>query len=112
MILGPRTLQIPLLLGAFVAPSALQARDDKRQAAEALLAKARELSDIRCEGCPPFRLVARVRFSLPNVVQSDGEYVLLWASHEQWREEMRFPDFTQQTYGSRLKVWRVRSISY
>jgi hypothetical protein len=103
-----------ILLGLLIALASpiLFAKDNKQAEAEALLQRARELSDIRCEGCPPFRLVARVRVTPARGIQPDGEYDLLWASSEQWREDIKFPDFTQQTYGSRLRVWRVRSLPY
>lgn len=74
-------------------------KDKKQQEAEALLAKARELSDIRCQGCPPFRLKARVRLFEGVAMPVDGTYVLYWASPGKWREDLRMPDYNEIRLG-------------
>lgn len=91
------------------------AKDKKQQEAEALLAKARELSDIRCEGCPPFRLRTQVRFYKRDQSTTSmviGSYVLLWQSKSRWREEVTFPDMHSLRWGLEGKVWREDSFEY
>ncbi len=84
-------------------------KDKKQQEAEALLAKARELSDIRCEGCPAFRMKARVRVWDLKGKPIDGIYTLVWASPRRWRDEISLPNFTQARVGGGNKLWQRRS---
>lgn len=105
--------RIPLaVLGlAFLLPSFLAAKDNKQQEAEALLAKARDLSDIRCEGCPAFQLVSRLRV-LANEKQVEGSYRLVWISPESWRDEINLPGYSQVQVRGQGKVWRLRNLDH
>ncbi len=74
----------------------LKCRDDKKTAeAEALLAKARELSDIRCEGCPAFQLRAHIDVIEGDSTRYQGKYALFWAAPRLWREEIELPGLSQ-----------------
>ena len=84
-------------------------KDKRQQEAVALLAKARELSDIRCEGCPAFRMKARVRVWDLKGKPIDGIYTLVWASPRQWRDEISLPNFTQARVGGGNKLRQRRS---
>jgi len=87
-------------------------KDKKQQEAEALLAKARELSDIRCQGCPPFRMRARVRlFELPAGA-AEGTYAVFWESPEKWREEINIAGYTELRVGLGERVFVKRSIRF
>lgn len=69
-------------------------RNYNRKEAEALLAHAQRISDIRAEGSSPFLLRARVQLlDLPKS-PVDGVYLLLWVSLNQWREEFIFPGYS------------------
>lgn len=106
---------LAILVLALLLPSPLAAKDDKQQEAEALLAKARELSDIRCEGCPPFRLTAKVQFykrDQSTTRMEIGSYVMLWQSKSRWREEVNFPDLHSLRWGSDGEVWYEDSFEY
>lgn len=87
-------------------------KKDKQQEAAALLARAVEVSNIRCAGCPPFRLRARVR--LTGLVEGplEGSYLLVWIDPNKWHESITFPGFVQSIIGGNGKVWRERNVDY
>jgi hypothetical protein len=87
-------------------------KDKKQQEAKALLAKARELSDIRCQGCPPFRLKARVRSFEGVAMPVDGTYVLNWASPGKWREDLRMPDYSEIRLGLGDEIQEERATRF
>lgn len=88
---------------------ALDAIRQRQEEAEALLARARELSDMRCEGCPPFRLAAGVEV-LGSLNESvEGTCSLVWALLAKWREEVEFPVFRKVRVGLAGKVRISRS---
>jgi hypothetical protein len=39
----------------------------------------------------------------------DGTYRLMWNGPDQWREEIRFPDYTEERIGSKGSLWTQRS---
>ena len=86
--------------------------EEPRGEAEAFLKRAREVSDIRCEGCPPFQLRASVELLRMPRGTSRGTYLLIWISPTKWREEIDFPGFEQVRVGGEGKVWQARSTSY
>jgi hypothetical protein len=63
--------------------------------AENLLRQAVEISDIRSSGSPSFRLVARVQALGENGGATEGSYTLLWKSPTIWRDEIKFPHYSQ-----------------
>jgi TonB family protein len=75
-----------LLLAAVA--GAANKQDEGRQ----LIARAIELSDIRAEGSPAFRM--RASFQVLSTVSTNrGNYSELWASGGQWRREIETTDF-------------------
>ncbi len=100
-----------LSLIAFGVGAAL-AKDTKKQEAEALLAKAREISDIRCDGCKPFRLEADIRSHEGDGVTLEGKYKLYWVSADQWRDEFTWPDYKENRVGLAEKIWVKRSARF
>lgn len=106
-----RALLFALLLA--LAPAGRTAeKKDKQKEAAALLARAVEVSNIRCEGCPPFRLRAGVRVAGLTSGQVDGSYLLVWASPHRWREEITFPGFSQLRVAGEGRLWRRRNLNY
>jgi TonB family protein len=87
-------------------------KDKKQEEGEALLAKARELSDIRCQGCPPFRLRMRTHVWNQEGVEHEGLYQAAWIGRQQWREEISFPNFAEVRIGGEGKVWISRSLPF
>jgi len=97
---------------ALAAQSSAAEKKDKQAEGLALIERARELSDIRAPGSPPFRLRARVHLSDPWEGSLDGTYLFAWTSDEQWRQEIKFPNFYEVRIGKGTKVWRERNINY
>lgn len=90
---------------------AASAKDKKQmqEEAAALLAHDRELSDISCEGCPPFRLEGTIRLPRDRKSTSaSGSYLFDWKSPGQWREEVTFPSYQGVRVAREGKVW-IRS---
>jgi TonB family protein len=84
-------------------------KDKKQAEAEALLAKARELSDIRCDGCPAFHLEGTLRVFDPTGSDIGGLYKLRWSSKSLWREEVVLPDYRETRVRSGKDIWVQRS---
>ena len=83
---------------ALAAYSSAGEKKDKQAEGLALIERARELSDIRAPGSPPFRLRARVRLFQEKHAM-EGTYLLVWISPSQWREQVDLPGFTQLRIG-------------
>jgi TonB family protein len=96
---------------ALLPPVLASPKDKKQQEAEALLAKAREVSDIRCDGCPPFRLTARF-WTQQSTGRQLGDYSLTWASARKWREEVVFQDLKFVTVAEEKNDWRAWSFEF
>lgn len=95
-----------------VQPGFAGGKDKKREEAAALLTQAAELSNLRSPESPPFRLRARAQISGRSKERADGSYLLVWASPEQWREEITFPGFSQVRVVKEGKLWQRRSVDY
>ncbi len=109
------------LCGALAAAGALPAsRGDERSGeAEAILAKAWDLVDIRAAGGAPFVLKAKVRL-VEGDKFSDGVYAMSWAAPDRFRRVIGFRDFAEtdvargenyyskrNTEGVPLMVWEL-----
>lgn len=109
----PRTWTIVLVLYCVASCVPLQAIDKKKEAeALALLQKAHGLTDIRAEGSTPFRLEADFKFYGLAGGTTAGKYAMIWASPDQWREEISFPGFSQVRVGGKDRVWMYRNIQF
>jgi hypothetical protein len=95
--LAPLFAASVVLVSAFATPSLHKANDDAENSAEAekLLRQAVEISDIRSSGSPSFRLVARVKAPGENGGATEGSYSLVWKSPTIWRDEIKFPNYSQ-----------------
>jgi TonB family protein len=81
--------------------------------AEALIKKARELSDIRAEGSPAFRLSAELSFpGVTDVTANQGSYVELWSSPDHWRKEIKGDGYEMVLVRSGDKLYRKASMPY
>lgn len=99
-----------LLLGAVSAYGAA----DKLQEAEAFLARARERSDIRAQGSPPFLLRALVRLvNVPNG-PVEGRYEEIRDSRGHWRRAISVPDlkFSVLEVGDGRRIHRASITTY
>ena len=87
--------------------SGLTLARNKRQEAEDLWKRAQEISDIRANGSPPFRL--RVSFKELGGTPQEGTYTETWVSHGEWRVEIEQGNFHRTEVGGRIKRWTLDS---
>jgi TonB family protein len=86
-------------------PSAIS----KEEEASALIQRAKQLSDIRVDGAPAFRL--KLSFKIINEDGSvlDGAYTEDWVSEAQWRRETVFGNFRRTQVATGRKLWLLDS---
>jgi TonB family protein len=99
------------LVGCLLLATLSSARD-KQKDAEALLKRAQEATDIRSDSSKPFRL--RVRFHFAGELSSERaevEYEETWRSADQWRREIRSPEFEQVEVGGKDKRWVLHDLA-
>jgi hypothetical protein len=102
------------LLGVIAAGGWPCGAADLSQEAEALLARARELSSIRAGGSPPFLLRGRLRLvSVPNG-PIEGTYEEVRDSHGKWRRVLSLPDLKFQVVevSDGRRIYRAGSNAY
>jgi hypothetical protein len=87
-------------------------KDKKQQEGEALLTKARELSNIRCQGCPPFKMKARVHLFELAGGPGEGTYTVFWESPGKWRDEIDIAGYTELRVAQAERVFVKRSIRF
>ena len=79
---------------------------------QALVAKARELEDLRVDGKPPLRLQAELHAIGPNGALAQGAYRLIWLSGSRWREEISFGNYYLVRVGDTKGFWEKSPINY
>src|SRR5437867_478162 len=94
VIVRYRAVTVLTLLAAGITPSHLDASRKTREEAASLLARAQALTDLRAAGNPAFRLRAHV-IVWGHGQGLEGEYDLVWAAPERWREEMTLPGYNE-----------------
>ena len=102
------------LCGLLLAQATALGAADESQEAGALLARARESSDIRAQGSPPFLLRARVRLvDVPNG-PVEGHYEEIRDSRGNWRRAMSVPDlkFNFIEVGDGRRIHRASTTTY
>ena len=94
-----RTLLLSIVLSAVPVgfltaqdPSNLAHKSEIQLRAEALMQKARKLSDIRAKNAPAFRLKATFSFVGKNLENEQGTYTEIWVSDSRWRREIVLGD--------------------
>jgi len=102
------------LLGLFVAamfaqesPKPVVEKSDTQLHSEALMAKARHLSDIRAKNAPAFRLKASFTFIGKDLENAQGTYTEDWVSDSQWRREIVVKDFRRIEVGTPNRIWTL-----
>jgi hypothetical protein len=91
--------------------SCLAVADNKQQESAALIMRAKQLSDLRAEGSPAFRLKVRFKITKDNSTAQEGTYTEVWVSREQcWRETV-LGDFRRTKVGKTHKGWTLNSSS-
>jgi len=79
---------------------------------QALLAKARELEDLRVDGKSTLRLQAELHAIGPNGALAQGAYQLIWVSGSRWREEISFGNYYLLRVGDTKGFWEKSPINY
>jgi TonB family protein len=83
--------------------------DNPQAQAEALLERARQLSDLRRPGAGPFQLKADFSFTDKSMNTVDGTYTETWLSESQWRRETELKDFKRIEVGTANRLWLLDS---
>lgn len=83
--------------------------DKKDEEGKALLDRAVQLSDIRAEGAPAFRLKASFKVIKEDSSVTEGTYTEIWATPVQWRTETNLGDFSQTVVANGNKRWTLNS---
>lgn len=84
----------------------------RRQEAEALIQKALAVSDVRAAGSAQFGMRGTIFVNGAKKHVADGNYLLLWAAPDRWREEIQFHDYSRVRTGAKNAYWQTRSIDY
>jgi TonB family protein len=107
------SIALPLLLAASLSAQAPQKpeppKSEIQTRAEALLDRARHLSDIRANNAPAFRLKATFTFVGKDLESKQGSYTELWVSDSQWRRETVIADFHRVEVGTSNRIWKLDS---
>jgi TonB family protein len=85
---------------------------DKKQEAESLMSKASELSSLDSQGARPFHLYINFRLAGMTSLPTDGRYMWTAVTGEQWRQEIRFGDYSQVVIGNEGKLWEKRTLNF
>jgi TonB family protein len=95
-----------LLLGQDAPKAAIQ-KSDIQTRAEALMEKARKLSDIRAKNAPFFRIKATFSFVGKDLENEQGTYTETWVSDSQWRREIVIGNVHRLEVGTPNRIWRL-----
>jgi hypothetical protein len=90
---------------AQVSPAPKPTPKDVQARAEAMLARARRLEDIRSPGAPPFRLTATFSFTGDDLEPAHGAYSETWVSNSKWRQETIVGNLRSVVVGGTGKRW-------
>lgn len=77
--------------------------------AVSLIQRAKQLSDIRAEGAPPFRLKLDFKVVRDDGSLVDGSYTETWVSKTQWRKETEMGDFREIQIAAGSRLWLLDS---
>ena len=88
-------------------PAQNSSGQDIQTRADALLSKARQLSDIRSPDAPPFRLKATFSFTGKDLGTVQGTYTEVWVSRSQWRRETIVKDLRRLEVAGATRLWTL-----
>jgi TonB family protein len=104
-----RPILFPVLSVALLLSTAFA--NKKVAEAAALIEHAKQLSDIRAEGAPAFRLKLSFKTIKEDGTVRDGSYTEVWVSRAQWRRETVLGDFRRTQIAAGRKQWVLDSTS-
>jgi TonB family protein len=79
--------------------------EDMQKRVDAMMQRARELSDIRSQSAPAFRLKATFSFVGEDLATIQGSFTEIWVSNSQWRRETVANDFRRVEVGGPSRQW-------
>jgi len=85
------------------------AAEDQQKAAEGMLDRARQLSDIRSPKAPGFRLNLTFSFTGQDLETVKGTYTEVWISNSRWRRETVVGNLRRIEIGGPSKHWLIDS---
>lgn len=83
--------------------------NEKEEEASALIERAKQLSDIRVDGAPAFRLKLSFKIIKEDGSVLDGAYTEDWVSKAQWHRETVLGSFRRTQVAMGKKLWLVDS---
>jgi TonB family protein len=89
----------------------LAASDDTSKQQEAIKKIDQAVAKTNIFELPSFQMKANVQIEAKGKLV-DGKYQLLWNGPDQWREEIRFPGYTEEQVGGKGTVWIQRSTDF
>jgi TonB family protein len=100
-----------ILISLIVLPLLLSAAFASKKDAEAtaLIEHAKQLSDIRAEGAPAFRMRVSFKIFKQDGSVAEGTYFEAWTSKAQWRKEVAFGDFRRTEVAVGRRSWLLES---
>jgi len=101
-----RILSLALTLALFVSAAFANKKDGE---AAALVEHAKQLSDIRAEGAPAFRLKLSFKMIKDDGSFLEGAYTEVWVSKERWHRETVLGDFRRIQVAAGRKRWLLDS---
>jgi TonB family protein len=101
-------LSIPASLAQVVSQPTSNLQDVQTRA-EALLSKARQVSDIRSQNAPGFHLKATFSFTGGGLETKSGTYDEIWISHSQWQRETIVGQVKGVEVGVGNRLWQLDS---
>lgn len=105
-MLSSRSLRVAALI--LVAIPAL-CKSEKEQAATTIINRAKQLSDIRADGSPSFRLRASFKALNKDAAPTEGTYTEVWVSPDRWRIEVAAGDAKTVIVANGAKQWTAVS---
>ncbi len=103
-----RAVILAALIGLISSNTFASKKDDE---AAALIQHAQDLSDLRKDGSPPFRLKAKLTITYDDGSVVEGAYTEFWSSYSQWRKELVFGDLHRTDVVIGKEHWTVGSVS-
>jgi len=85
--------------------------EEQEEEGKALVDRAKQLSDIRAEGAPAFRLKTSFKVFKEDSTVTEGTYTETWVSRRQWRRETVLGDFRKIVVANGNKRWLLNSTS-
>lgn len=82
-----------------------------QEAAQALLKKAAEVTDIQTPGGHPFQLVAKTSWTQYGKT-TNGQFAMAWQTPESYRREIALPGFIEAALFVGSAVYRTRNVDY